>query len=287
MALPKPKMVRVQGDGVTIQLAIWEGEGKVVFCVPGKLANSRSWDLIASALSPKYRVIAMDKRGRGLSDKPGTGYSIEHHIRDIRCVLDELGIERIVLMGQSLGAYIGMIFASKHPDQLEKLILIDSGGQLSIEQWQNIGLAVQASYGRLGKVFSSPDAYLNTVKQYPLNKPWSPAMESNFRHEIEEVEGGVRCRTQLTHMQEESQNDLPILLRTAEYYPKIACKTLILRATEPIGTDVILLPKDATEKMLQKISNVKLVDVKGTTHVDIVFQPHKARDHAILDFLEA
>ena len=74
--MTEPIMKKAKGDGIKIQLAVWEGKGKQILCIHGLTANSRFWDCLASALAPYHRVIAMDLRGRGLSDKPPKGYSI-------------------------------------------------------------------------------------------------------------------------------------------------------------------------------------------------------------------
>jgi pimeloyl-ACP methyl ester carboxylesterase len=79
----EPIMKKVSGDGIKIQLAFWGNKGKPILCIHGITANCRSWDCLAFALGADHRVIAMDLRGRGLSDKPPLGYSIEHHCRDI------------------------------------------------------------------------------------------------------------------------------------------------------------------------------------------------------------
>ena len=89
----EPMMRKATGDGISIQLADWAGEGTPVFCLHGMTANCRCFDGYAGALAPSYRVIAMDLRGRGLSDKPETGYSIDHHCRDIQSVLTELELD--------------------------------------------------------------------------------------------------------------------------------------------------------------------------------------------------
>lgn len=123
--ISEPIMKKVKGYGVDIQLAIWKGSGKQVLCVHGITANCRCWDLVASALSPKHQVLAMDLRGRGLSEKPPTGYSLEQHVRDIGCLIEAMGLEKVVLMGHSLGAFISLAFAAKYPERLGGLILID------------------------------------------------------------------------------------------------------------------------------------------------------------------
>jgi len=112
--MPEPKMIKAKGDGIQIQLAVWEGEGKPILCLHGITANCRSWDGLASVLAPHHRVMAMDLRGRGFSDKPASGYSIENHIRDILALLNDLHIERAVLMGHSLGAFIALAFVAHY-----------------------------------------------------------------------------------------------------------------------------------------------------------------------------
>jgi len=134
-------MKRARGDGVEIQLATKEGPGKQVLCVHGLTANCRCWDIVAACLTPAHAVLAMDLRGRGLSDKPASGYSLQQHVRDIFFLLDDLGLEKVVLMGHSLGAYISMTFAAQHPARVDKVILVDGGGQLEQTQWDKSPLS--------------------------------------------------------------------------------------------------------------------------------------------------
>jgi len=75
-------MKRTAGAGVELALAVWEGKGETVLCVHGISGNCRCWDHVAEALAPQYDVLAMDLRGRGLSQKPSSGYSVSHHCRD-------------------------------------------------------------------------------------------------------------------------------------------------------------------------------------------------------------
>jgi len=62
--MTEPIMKKVNGDGVEIQLAEWEGQGKTILCVHGITANCRCWDVMAESLIPEHRVIGMDLRGR-------------------------------------------------------------------------------------------------------------------------------------------------------------------------------------------------------------------------------
>jgi pimeloyl-ACP methyl ester carboxylesterase len=277
-------MKKGKGDGVEINLAVWEGKGKNVFCVHGLTANCRCWDGIASSLSPRHRVWAMDLRGRGFSDKPSSGYSIDHHCRDIRSLLSHLGIERVALMGHSLGAYISLAYAAKHPEQVDRLVLIDGGAKLSPGQAAKVFAGIKPSLDRLGQVSPTFEAYLENMKKAPFLQPWSSLLETYFRHEAEIFPDGVRSRIQPGHIQEESLN--LNRFEAEPLYEQIQCPTLILRAPEGmLAKDDILLPEEVVEKMTREIPKAKRLDLPGTNHFSILFAPSTARDEGIREFL--
>jgi pimeloyl-ACP methyl ester carboxylesterase len=278
-------MKRVKGDGIEIQLAIKEGDGKNILCIHGLTANSRCWEVLAASLAPAHSLLAMDLRGRGLSDKPSAGYSLQHHIQDIFCLLNDLKQERIVLMGHSLGAFISLAFAANYPERTEKIILMDGGGQLTQDQWDKVTLAIKPSLDRLGQVFPSFDAYVQNMKLAPFLQPWSQALEDYFQYESEAVEGGVRSRINPANIQEEVQNvqqEVP-----SEYYPKVTCPVLILRATNGIlSRDDLVLPESSVDLMVSEIPDARRIDIRGTNHFSILLQPNDKRDQAIREFLD-
>lgn len=282
--MTEPIMKKAKGDNVEIQLAVWEGDGKQVICLHGITANCRSWDVVASALTPRQRVIAMDLRGRGGSDKPPTGYSLGHHLRDINGIMDDLGIDRVVLMGHSLGAFIALAFAARYPERTDRIVLFDGGGKLSQEQLDAVFSAIKPALDRLGKVYSSSEAYLDEMKASPYIQPWSPAIENYYRYEMEAGESGVRCNINPAHIAEEAVN-----LRKVEVdqvYSQISCSVLILRATKGLVSQAdLLLPEPVIEKMVREIRGASRVDIPDVNHYGIVFQPNELRDRAIMAFL--
>lgn len=282
--MSEPIMTKANGNGIQIQLAVWEGKGKEILCIHGITANSRFWDCLASALSPPHRVIAMDLRGRGLSDKPPTGYSIEHHCKDVLALMNDQGLNRPILMGHSLGAFISLVFAAQYPQRVDRLILVDGGGKLSEIQMAKVFTSIKPSLDRLGQIFPSLEAYFYQMKQAPFLQPWNSYMETYFRYEIEEVEGGVRSRVHPKHIEEEAQNLGKV--DSTQFYKKITSPTLILRATKGMLTeDDFVLPGEVADRMVREIPNAKRIDVIGSNHYTILFQPNAARDKAILQFL--
>jgi len=282
--MTEPLIKKVKGDGLEINLAVWEGTGQPILCVHGITANCRCWDVLASTLAPQYPVMAMDLRGRGRSDKPDKGYSLGHHIRDIYCLLDDLDIDQAVIMGHSLGAFIGLTFAAQYPDRIDRLILVDGGGDLSKEQMDKVFIGIKPALDRLEMVFPSEEAYLKKMSEPPYIQPWSAAIETYYRYEIEPIEGGVHTNIQPAHIQEEAANIRKVTCAT--FYPKVNCKVLILRASKGLlSQEDILLPAEVIDKMMAEIANTRRFDVEGVNHYGIVFQPHEARDRAIREFL--
>lgn len=280
-----PIMKTAAGHGVRIQLAQWDGKGKPIFCIHGITANCRCWDVMASNLSPDHRVIAMDLRGRGLSESPDAGYSVAHHCEDILAILDDLKMEKAVIMGHSLGAFIAMAFGAQHPERVDRIILVDGGGKLSNIQMMKVFRGIKPSLDRLGRIFPSFEDYLDLMKTAPFFKEWTPALETYYRYEIKKVDGGVQSGIHPAHIQEERENLGKVDF--SQFYEKISCPVLILRATDGmVAEDDLLLPQDVVETMVQKIPHARYVDIPGTNHYSIVFEQNEIRDRAIREFLK-
>jgi pimeloyl-ACP methyl ester carboxylesterase len=280
----KPEFLTVKGDGLNLTAARWGGAEPTVICIHGMAGYCVNWNTIIGRLPHGPRFIAIDLRGRGRSDKPATGYSVEHHRKDILAMMDSLDIETAVMMGHSLGAMIALSMAAHNPQQVEKLILVDGGGELSLEQRTKVLDGIKPTLDRLGKLFPSVDAYLDLMKAAPTLQPWTDDLEENYRYDIEEVEGGVRSRVAAWAVEEEISNlsNLDALAMQKQ----VNCPTLILRADRGmVAENDLLLPYDVAETMLANIKNSALVNVAGANHYSIILKPQPVRDAAIKAFL--
>ncbi|PYE20768.1 pimeloyl-ACP methyl ester carboxylesterase [Williamsia limnetica] len=105
-----------------------EGSGPVLLLIHGMAGSSRTWDAVLPELAKKYRVIAPDLPGHGLSAKPRGDYSLGAFAAFLRDLLRELEVETATIVGQSLGGGVAMQFTYQHPEYCERLILIGSGG---------------------------------------------------------------------------------------------------------------------------------------------------------------
>jgi len=125
----------VPGDGVRLHARDWSGSGQAVVLLHGLASNARIWDGVASRLAGAgLRVVALDQRGHGASEQPGSGYDFATLGRDLSAALAALGIERPVLAGHSWGANVALQFAADRPGALAGLALVD-GALLGVAEW--------------------------------------------------------------------------------------------------------------------------------------------------------
>jgi pimeloyl-ACP methyl ester carboxylesterase len=104
------------------------GTGPAVLFVHGLLGSHRHWTQLMHTLAAERRLIAPDLFGHGASAKPVGDYSLGAHAATLRDLLDRLGVDRVTLVGHSLGGGIAMQFCYLFPDRVDRLVLVSSGG---------------------------------------------------------------------------------------------------------------------------------------------------------------
>ena len=104
------------------------GSGPVVLFIHGILGSQRQWAHLVDTLDEDHRVLVPDLFGHGESAKPLGDYSLSAHAASMRDLLDHLGIERVTLVGHSLGGGIAMQFFYLFPERVDRLVLVSSGG---------------------------------------------------------------------------------------------------------------------------------------------------------------
>jgi pimeloyl-ACP methyl ester carboxylesterase len=102
-------------------------EGRKWVFLHGLMGYGLNWRKIAAGLQQTERVLIYDQRGHGKSWKPLTGYAPEDYAEDLFLITQELGWEKFILVGHSMGGRNALIFASKFPELVEKLIIEDIG----------------------------------------------------------------------------------------------------------------------------------------------------------------
>lgn len=104
------------------------GRGPALLLVHGISDHSGTWAHVLPALAKHYTVIAPDLLGHGGSDKPRADYAAAAYACGLRDLLGVLDIDRVTIVGHSLGGGVAMQFAYQFPERCSRLVLVSSGG---------------------------------------------------------------------------------------------------------------------------------------------------------------
>ena len=99
---------------------------KCVVLLHGYLESMYVWDDFTSLLTPSVRVITVDIPGHGISEVKGEVHTMEMVADVLHEMLNSLGIEKVTMVGHSMGGYVSLAFCARYPEQLEGLVLLSS-----------------------------------------------------------------------------------------------------------------------------------------------------------------
>lgn len=132
-----PALVRPQDDyrtvnGLRLHFVAWRGnavaERSTVILLHGIARHAHTFDHIAPQLSRRSHVIALDMRGHGDSAWSAAGaYLVDDYVSDLEGLIDQLGLRRVSLLGNSTGGRVAQVYAGRHPDRVDKLVVEDVG----------------------------------------------------------------------------------------------------------------------------------------------------------------
>ncbi|MBB4915836.1 alpha/beta fold hydrolase [Streptosporangium saharense] len=126
---------RVNGVGLHY---VEGGEGEPLLLLGGWPQTWWQWHKVMPALARRHRVIAVDLRGMGGSDKPDDGYDKRTMAEDIHALVRHLGLETVSVVGHDIGAMVAYAFAANHPEAVDRIALLDVAHP--DETWTSFGL---------------------------------------------------------------------------------------------------------------------------------------------------
>lgn len=165
---PRPFAAPVEGG--LMRGGVWGADdAPALLAVHGITSHHLAWADVARAL-PDHRVIAPDLRGRGDSaDLPGP-WGMARHADDVVAVLDHLGLDRVPIVGHSMGAFVAAAAAHRHPDRISRVVLVDGGLPLELPPGvdvSQIDAALGPALARLTMTFESREAYRAFWRAHP------------------------------------------------------------------------------------------------------------------------
>lgn len=177
-------LVRTRGADVDVAFRV-RGSGPAVVLLHGTSANHAVWQPVGDILARHARVIALDQRGHGRSDKPAHGYSGDDFVTDVITVLDALGIDTAVVAGHSLGGRNSWLAAARHPARVSGAVVVDYTPFVDASVIDELAIRVAGGFRQFADV-TAIEAYLS--ERYSAILPG--AIERRARWGYGALEGG-------------------------------------------------------------------------------------------------
>ncbi len=284
--------MNAEGEGVetsTLRVPVRGGEllvtrfgsgARTAVGIHGITANSMSLRAVARQLGAEFTLIAPDLRGRCGSVQLPAPFGMRSHAADCAAVLRALQIGPVTVLGESMGAYVGVVLAAEHPELVHRLVLADGGLPLplppSLTSISDPDLLTERLLGpaiaRLRMVFASPSAYMDFWRQHPaFAEEWSADIEAYFAYDLEPCEGGFRSRVNEAAVRADGAEHLtdPELFRDA--LGKIACPIILVRAPRNLMNQQLpLLSEAVVDEWSAKLGNLSAEMVDDVNHYTLM-----------------
>jgi pimeloyl-ACP methyl ester carboxylesterase len=277
----------IAGD-LTLHYVQWGEQGPPIIFLHGITANAYCFQAFADDLARDHRVFAYDLRGRGDSDKPESGYGIPIHATDLSELIDVLGLDRPVVAGHSMGAFVALYFAVHYPQKLSKLILIDAGVSPPWKTIEEQPAWLTASMNRLGTPVPSFEEYIQRLKAAPFLGPyWNRYIDFYFEHDVRRnSDGSVVSKAYREGVLQDGHLQLSEN-KPEEQWREVTVPTLLMRAGQGLFTDNDQLLSEENVAAIQNgIKNCRYANFPKLNHYTIVLGIDDSPAKTIRDFVE-
>jgi len=189
-------------DGLELYSRIYgtaTSEAPTVLCLPGLTRNSRDFEALAPHLAARYRVVCPDLRGRGFSarDPHWRNYQPSTYLADLRQLMATLGLERVVIVGTSLGGILGMMLGAVEPDRVAGIVLNDIAPEIEsaglerirgytgvlppVGNWEDAVVQLRSVYGKAWPGLSDDGWAILARRSYRADSSGVPVLDYDPR----------------------------------------------------------------------------------------------------------
>jgi pimeloyl-ACP methyl ester carboxylesterase len=247
------------------------GTGPTIVMIHGFGAAIDWWDEIAPALARDHRVIRIDLIGHGGTAAPASGYSIPRQAELVAAVLDRLGVDRVTVIGHSMGGEVATALAERNPARIAAMVLIDSpptaGTTFTI-------LTETAMTPVLGEVLS----------HFETDETIRRGLAQGFAPGFPVPEKFVADIRQLTYTAFRSAHEDSVAYRTAKpTNERLAALMPVPPLLALTGTEDAIVPPEH-EKYFAQVPGAKIATIEGSGHSPMVEKPRETLE-LIRDFL--
>jgi lipase len=279
------RSVDVSVRGGALRVGLWQsgdlGEqapDRVVLAVHGITSSHRVWQIVATELTrePGVLVLAPDLRGRGRSsDLPGS-WGMLQHAEDMKAVLDELAPDRaVVLAGHSMGGFVSVTLAARHPDRVASMVLVDGGIPLASHPGVSPREAAIAILGpaaeRLGRTFRDHEEYRSFWRAHPaFADDFSPTIEAYVDYDLRSDGPPWRSSCALDAVTADFSDQFVAGI-VDQLWSEVACPVLFIRAPRGLMNEAEgLYSPQSVKHWAAKFPQFSHHDVEDVNHYTIL-----------------
>ena len=243
-------------NGLRFHYRDWGNEGaQPLVLLHGFTGHARSWDTFARAMRDRYRVLALDQRGHGETEW-AQEYGPERMVEDVDAFVRELGLRRFALLGLSMGGRNAYTYTALHPEEVERLVIVDIGPEIVPTGAERIRTGVQAR-----DVFDDPEEAFRAARAANPRAPDDELRHRTLNNLMQTDDGRWTWRYDKALRSPDRPLARPAPEATWALLPRITCPTLLVRGAE---SDV--LSRETAERMVRTIPNCRLVEVPNAGH---------------------
>lgn len=177
-------------EGIRLHHLDWgSADRPTILLVHGSRLHAHVWNDFCRRFHDRYRIVAVDQRGHGDSGWcADRNYTLEDFYQDLRAVVAERNLQRFTLIGHSLGGRVSMLFAERHPERVERLVLVD------IAAGRPAGRAPNEDLSRIAetpppRAFDTPDEACEYLARLMFRAP-RYMIEESVRHGMRRLDDG-------------------------------------------------------------------------------------------------
>lgn len=251
----------------------WGGTGMTALAVHGITASHMAWVEVAHRL-PDVTLLAPDLRGRGRSAHLPGAYGMAAHVADLVAMLDAVGCERVVVVGHSMGGFVAVTLAARHPDRVSRLVLVDGGLPTGRPEDPVRAGSIDAVLGpaaaRLAMTFRTRESYRDFWRAHPAMGPiWGPAVAAYVDYDLvgEPPELRSSCREEAMRVDGAEVADHGT---AAEVLRRVTAPITFLRAERGLLDGPPFYPEDTVAAWLRGRPVVDACTVPDTNHYSIL-----------------
>ncbi|MBQ0997186.1 alpha/beta fold hydrolase [Streptomyces sp. RK62] len=255
-------------DGVRLVCRDWGGSGRPVLLLHGLAGHAGEWDVPAQRLSPRYRVVAVDQRGHGASERHPRDVSRAAYVADVVAVADHLALRRPVLVGQSLGGHTAMLVAAAHPGLVRGLVLVEAGpGDPNPDTPADIGTWL----GSWPTPFPSREAAAAFLGGGPFGAGWAAGLEERDDGFWPRFDRDVMVRSLAENAQRSFRSE----------WEQVACPTLVV-----LGQSSFVPAREVDDMLRGQRPTTTAMSIPGTGH-DLHLEKPGVLLTALVGFLDS